>query len=40
MGLTIEPVTAAQTKDVIPEFGRVKDVEKLFGVKREKGVKL
>jgi hypothetical protein len=34
MGLTIEPVTAGNTNQVMPEFGRVNDVQRLFGVKR------
>lgn len=34
MALTIETVTEGQTKDLLPEFGRVKQVEQLFGVKR------
>jgi hypothetical protein len=32
--VTIEPVAAGSTSQTMPEFGRVRDVEKLFGVKR------
>jgi len=32
--LTIEPVAAGNTSQTLPEFGRVRDVQKLFGVKR------
>ena len=34
MILTIEPATAGNTNQTMPEFGRVNDVQKLFGVKR------
>lgn len=34
MSVTIEPVAAGNTKGILPEFGRVIDVQKLFGVKR------
>ena len=32
--LTTEPITQANTSQALPEFGRVNDVQKLFGVKR------
>ena len=31
---TIETVAAGNTKQTMPEFGRVADVQKMFGVKR------
>jgi hypothetical protein len=34
MPLTTEPVTAGNTSQTLPEFGRVNDVQRLFGVKR------
>ena len=34
MSLTTEPIKAITTSQTMPEFGRVRDVEKLFGVKR------
>ena len=34
MQLTIEPVKAANTNQTLPEFGRVNDVQRIFGVKR------
>ena len=34
MQLTIEPVGVGNTNQTLPEFGRVNDVQKLFGVKR------
>jgi hypothetical protein len=34
MSFTTESVIAGKTDQTLPEFGRVKDVEKLFGVKR------
>lgn len=34
MPLTIEAAIAGNTNQTIPEFGRVKDVERMFGVKR------
>lgn len=34
MQLTTEPVAAGNTSQVLPEFGRVNDVQKIFGVKR------
>jgi hypothetical protein len=34
MPLTTEPVDAKSTSQTLPEFGRVNDVQKLFGVKR------
>ena len=30
----IEPATAGNTNSSIPEFGRVQDVQRLFGIKR------
>jgi hypothetical protein len=30
----MEPVAVGETQQVLPEFGRVKDVQKLFGIKR------
>jgi hypothetical protein len=32
--LTIEPVAVGNTSQTLPEFGRVNDVQKIFGVKR------
>lgn len=32
--LTAEPVKEAGIKETLPEFGRVNDVQRLFGVKR------
>ena len=34
MILTTEPAAAANTSQTLPEFGRVQDVQRLFGVKR------
>lgn len=34
MNTTIEPVKAGNMNQTVPEFGRVKDVEKHYGVKR------
>jgi len=34
MPLTTEPIAAGNTSQTLPEFGRVIDVQKLFGVKR------
>jgi predicted site-specific integrase-resolvase len=34
MQLTTEPVEAGNTSQTLPEFGRVNDVQKIFGVKR------
>jgi hypothetical protein len=34
MPLTTEPIAVGQTSQTLPEFGRVNDVQKLFGVKR------
>ena len=34
MPLTTQPVAAANTSQTLPEFGRVQDVQRLFGVKR------
>lgn len=34
MTLTTEPVAAGSTSQTLPEFGRVNDVQRLFGVKR------
>jgi hypothetical protein len=34
MPLTIEPVAAGNTSQTLPEFGRVQDVQRLFGIKR------
>ncbi len=34
MPLTTEPVAAVNTSQTLPEFGRVNDVQRLFGVKR------
>jgi hypothetical protein len=31
---TTEPIEAGNTNGVLPEFGRVKDVQDIFGVKR------
>lgn len=32
--LTVEPVRAGNCDNVLPEFGRVEDVRRIFGVKR------
>ena len=32
--ITTEPIVAGNTVQVLPEFGRVNDVQRLFGVKR------
>ena len=34
MPLTTEQIAVGNTQQVLPEFGRVPDVQKLFGVKR------
>jgi hypothetical protein len=34
MPLTTEPIKVGNVNQVLPEFGRVPDVQKLFGVKR------
>jgi hypothetical protein len=34
MPLTIDKITIGETNQSLPEFGRVKDVQNLFGVKR------
>ena len=34
MLLTVEPVKAGNTNQTMPEWGRVNDVQKMFGVKR------
>ena len=31
---TIQPIQAGDCSQILPEFGRVQDVQKLFGVKR------
>lgn len=34
MPLTAEPVAAGNTNQTLPEYGRVIDVQRLFGIKR------
>lgn len=34
MSLTAEPIQVGSTNQLLPEFGRVQDVQRLFGVKR------
>ena len=34
MPITTEPIAIGNVNQVLPEFGRVPDVQKLFGVKR------
>ena len=34
MQLTTEPIAIGNTNQTLPEFGRVQDVQRLFGVKR------
>lgn len=34
MPLTTEPITSNQAGQALPEFGRVADVQRIFGIKR------
>ena len=34
VGLTSAPIQAGITSGVLPEFGRLRDVERLYGIKR------
>jgi hypothetical protein len=34
MTLTTETIASGNTSQTLPEFGRVKDVERIFGIKR------